>query len=134
MLMHFGDKGYNPVALVGGMNDSTKQLAVDTFQNDPSCRLFIGNIQAAGEGITLTAASHVIFVELDWAPSQMSQCEDRCHRIGQKDNVLVQHLVFENSIDAKIAKVLLKKQKIISSAIDGTTSGAVDWLSELTSH
>ena len=124
--------GMKPVQHHGGMTGSQKQSSVDAFQNDPSCRVFVGNIASAGVGITLTAASHVIFAELDWAPAMMTQCEDRCHRYGQKDNVLVQHLVYENSIDARIAKTLVKKQKIIDSAIDGTTSGAVDWLSELT--
>jgi len=123
-----------PVCLVGGMSETAKQSSVDSFQNDPSCRLFIGNIAAAGEAITLTAASHVVFAELDWTPAGMSQCEDRCHRIGQKDNVFVQHLVYENSIDCRIAKTLVKKQKIIDSSVDGATSGAIDWLSELSGN
>lgn len=121
---------YNPVSLIGGMKDERKQWSVDYFQNDPETRLFLGQIQAAGEGLTLTAASHVIFVELDWTPAGMQQCEDRCHRIGQKDNVLVQHLVFEDSIDAKIAKALLRKQKILDTAIDGQVAGMdrpVEW-------
>ena len=108
------------VRIVGGMTAEAKQKSVDTFQGDPECQLFIGNIAAAGVGITLTAASRVIFVELPWTPAELSQAEDRAHRIGQKDNVLVEHLVFERSIDARIAKVLVQKQGLVDRAIDGT--------------
>ena len=94
-----------------------RQLAVDHFQHHHS-KVFIGQIQAAGVGLTLTAASHVIFVELSWVPGEMSQAEDRCHRIGQTDSVLVQHLVLENSLDAKIAKALVRKQGVIERALD----------------
>jgi SWI/SNF-related matrix-associated actin-dependent regulator 1 of chromatin subfamily A len=109
---------YGTGQLHGGMMDVHKQFAVDAFQNDPGCRVFIGQIQAAGVGITLTAASTVVFAELDWVPGNMSQCEDRCHRIGQKDSVLVQHLVLEKSLDAVLAKALIRKQAIIDQALD----------------
>ena len=91
---------------------------VDAFQMNPKMNLFIGSITAAGVGITLTAASHVIFAELDWVPGNVSQAEDRLHRIGQKDSVLVQHLVLEDSLDAHMAKVIVKKQEVIEKALD----------------
>jgi hypothetical protein len=75
---------------------------------------------AAGVGLTLTAASRVVFVELDWTPKAMNQAEDRCHRIGQKDTVLVQHLVIDGTLDAKIAKMLVRKQDVADSALDRT--------------
>lgn len=106
------------VTLTGKTSATNKQKAVDDFQNNPDIKLFIGNIQAAGVGITLTASSHVIFAELDWVPGNVSQCENRCLRIGQKNNVLVQHLVLEGSIDAMMAKVVVEKQKTISKALD----------------
>ena len=68
---------------------------------------------AAGTGITLTAASMVVFGELDWTPANITQCEDRSFRYGQKDMVIVHHLVVNESIDAKMAKMLVKKQNII---------------------
>ncbi len=101
----------------GGTSLPERDRQVKRFQAGKT-NLFIGNIQAAGVGITLTKASHVIFIELDWVPAMMSQAEDRCHRIGQKENVLVQHLVFEGSLDAMIAKSLIAKQNVIDQALD----------------
>jgi SWI/SNF-related matrix-associated actin-dependent regulator 1 of chromatin subfamily A len=102
-----------------------RQAEVDRFQNDPACRVFIGSIQAAGVGITLTAARHVVFGELDWVPGNLSQAEDRLHRIGQHNNVLVQHLVFDDSIDARMAHTLIEKQTVIDQALDSPTAKVV---------
>lgn len=110
--------GWNPVKLTGRNNETERLAAVDAFQNDPSVRVFIGSIQAAGVGITLTASSHVIFAELDWVPGNISQFEDRAHRIGQTDTVLVQHIVLNGSLDARMAHLLVEKQRVIDSALD----------------
>jgi len=113
----------NGVAKLDGRDSATnKQEAIDRFQKDPDCRVFVGNIQAAGIGITLTAASHVIFAELDWVPGNVTQAEDRLHRIGQANSVLVQHLVLEGSIDANIAKTMVSKQAVIDRALDDKTA------------
>jgi SWI/SNF-related matrix-associated actin-dependent regulator of chromatin subfamily A-like protein 1 len=110
------------VKLYGGMSQDEKQASVDRFQRDPSCRLFVGSIQAAGVGLTLTAASTVILVELDWVPANVSQFEDRVLRIGQEaDSVLVQHLVLEGSLDARMARTLIQKQEIADKALDHET-------------
>jgi len=105
---------------VASMNKRTEE--VDRFQNDPSCKLFIGSIAAAGVGLTLTASSHVVFGELDWVPGNVSQAEDRCHRIGQRESVLVQHLVFDESVDALQAKMIVEKQGVITAALDTPTA------------
>jgi len=111
--------GIKSVVLTGDMtNMEDRQRSVDQFQNDPEAQVFCGTIGAAGVGITLTAASHVVFAELDWVPGSMSQAEDRCHRIGQRDSVLVQHIVFEGSLDAMIAQTLVRKQAVIDMALD----------------
>lgn len=111
---------FGPVAVsVYGMTSMQgRQDAVDRFQKDPDCKLFIGGILAAGVGLTLTAASHVVFAELDWVPGNVTQAEDRCHRIGQHDMVLVEHLVLEGSLDARMAKILVEKQEVIEQALD----------------
>jgi SWI/SNF-related matrix-associated actin-dependent regulator 1 of chromatin subfamily A len=111
--------------LTGEIGMTQRQVEVDRFMTDPACRLFIGSIQAAGVGLTLTAASHVVFAELDWVPGNISQAEDRLHRIGQTNSVLVQHLVFDGSIDARMAAVIIEKQAVIEAAIDNKT-GAVE--------
>ncbi len=111
--------GDTAVVLTGDTPVQERQEAVDRFQNDPTCEVFIGSIMAAGVGLTLTAASHVIFAELDWVPGNMAQAEDRCHRIGQQESVLVQHLVFEGSLDATMARTLVEKQRVIDQALDG---------------
>jgi len=110
--------GIESVMLIGDMGAEARQAAVDRFQQDETVKVFLGTIGAAGVGITLTAASHVVFAELDWVPGNMSQAEDRCHRIGQTESVLVQHLVLEDSLDAHIARTLVEKQNIIDRALD----------------
>jgi len=106
------------LTITGDTAQEDRPNIVEKFQNDDNVRIIIGNIQAAGTGITLTAANTVIFAELDWVPGNMTQAEDRCHRIGQKDSVLVQHIIFKNSIDAKLSEILKHKQKIIEKALD----------------
>jgi SWI/SNF-related matrix-associated actin-dependent regulator 1 of chromatin subfamily A len=90
---------------------------VDRFQQDPACNVFIGN-NAAAEGITLTASSHVVMLEGDWVPGKLAQKEDRCHRIGQHDSVLVSYLVLEGSLDAHIMRVNVDKMNVIHRAMD----------------
>lgn len=104
--------------ITGETAQAERQAAVDRFQTDPACRVFVGSIKAAGVGFTLTASSHVIFAELDWVPGNITQAEDRCHRIGQTDSVLVQHVVVDGSLDARMADMLVAKQDVIDRALD----------------
>ena len=106
------------VVITGEVPVVKRQANVDRFQNDAGCREIIGTIPAMGVGLTLTASSHVIFSALDWVPGNMSQAEDRAHRIGQKDSVLVQHLVLEGSLDAYKASTIVEKQDVIDRALD----------------
>jgi len=110
---HFGS---DAVLLYGGMTASNKQESIDNFQHG-NAKLFIGSV-ANAEGYTLTSSSHVIFMELDWLPGKMLQAEDRCHRVGQQNAVLVQHLIFEGSLDVKIASRLIEKQEYMEAALD----------------
>lgn len=116
---HFGAAA---VLLTGEVtSNKERQAAVDRFQTDPTVKVFVGSIGAAGVGHTLTAASTVIFAELDWVPANMSQAEDRCHRIGQFNQVLIQHLVLNGSLDARMATLLVEKQDIADKALDKET-------------
>jgi len=110
---------FHPVKVDGRQTDKDRDFAVVSFQNDPSRRIFIGSIRAAGLGLTLTASSTVIFVEQDWTPAAMSQAEDRAHRIGQKDCVTVQILVIDGTIDCLMARIILNKQVMIAASLDG---------------
>ena len=117
---------FSPVQLTGENSTSEKQASIDAFQNRPDVRVFVGSITAAGMGITLTAASTVVFAELDWVPGNMTQAEDRAHRIGQTDSVLVQHIVLDGSMDAKLAKTLVSKQDVIDRALDKQAPAAME--------
>ena len=108
----------NSVLVYGDIPFQARQAAIDRFQADRACQVFIAGIRAASLGITLTAASHVVFAELDWTPACMKQAEDRLHRIGQLNPITIQQVVVDDSIDARIAKVLLRKQAIIDKCLD----------------
>lgn len=107
------------VVFDGRVEQKERDALVTKFQTDKSCRVFVGSIRAAGLGLTLTAASVVLFAELDWTPAAMVQAEDRLHRIGQKDSVLVHHLVIDGSIDQKMAQILIDKAAMIDAILDG---------------
>ena len=106
------------VTVTGKTSGPDRQAAVDRFQTDPTCRVLLGNIKAAGVGITLTAASTVIFVESDWTPGWMAQAEDRVHRLGQTESVLIQYLVFDDSLDAVMTQMLVAKANVSDKALD----------------
>jgi SNF2 family DNA or RNA helicase len=108
------------VVLDGSTAIDARQSAVDRFQQDKNIRVFIGQLTAAGTGITLSKSRRVIFAEFDWVPGINEQAADRCHRIGQKENVLIQYLVIDGSIDAAIAKTFVKKQEVIERATNRT--------------
>ena len=107
------------VKIDGSTPTPERHKVVEAFQSDPNIKLFIGNIQAAGVGLTLTAASAVAFLELPWTPGELQQAEDRCHRIGQKNAVNIYYLLAENSVEYKLAKLLDRKKEVLSAVIDG---------------
>lgn len=114
------------VSVYGETKQDDRQKAVDLFQDpDSHVKLFIGGITAAGVGLTLTASSHVVMAEIDWTPGNVTQAEDRCHRIGQRNCVLVQHLVLDGSLDARMAQMIVEKQEIADRALDKKTDVAV---------
>lgn len=113
----------NSVTLDGRMNKEKRQDNVDRFQNDDKIKIFIGNIKAAGVGITLTAAEVVIMNDLSFVPADHSQGEDRAYRYGQKNSVLVYYPVFENTVEKIIYNILQKKKNVIDQVMgDGEYS------------
>lgn len=102
----------------GGMSVTEKQANVDRFENDPTCRLFNAGITTA-VGYSCTKAKLGVGGEMDWRPAIMSQTEDRLHRIGQQlqEPVLIQNLVFDGSLDSRLAKTIIAKQEVIDAAI-----------------
>jgi hypothetical protein len=119
------------VSVYGETNLDDRQKAVDAFQNDSNVRLFIGSIQAAGVGLTLTAASTVLFAELDWVPGNITQAEDRCHRIGQTESVLIKFLVLDNSTDARMANTIVGKTQVIEAGLDNETTHEMPQVGDL---
>jgi SNF2 family DNA or RNA helicase len=109
---HFGNKC---VIYNGPMSEQAKQNSVDEFQNNDKIKVFIGNIRAAGVGITLTAANFIIFNSFDWVPGNNEQAEDRAYRIGQKNNVTVKYQLFLNTISMRIWWTLQRKKNIIDT-------------------
>lgn len=100
------------VTVTGRDNAVSKQTAVDSFQNNPNTRLIICSIKAAGVGLTLTASSSVAFIELPWTYADCCQCEDRAHRIGQKDNVTCYYLLGRGTIDNTVYSLIHRKKSI----------------------
>ncbi|MDF1503192.1 SNF2-related protein [Roseisolibacter sp. H3M3-2] len=113
---HFGEQA---VVLTGATPAAKRQQLVDRFQQDDGVRVFVGNIVAAGVGITLTAARQVVFNDLDWVPANHWQAEDRAYRIGQTGTVNVTYLVAERTIDDFVASVLSTKGALVDAVVEG---------------
>jgi SWI/SNF-related matrix-associated actin-dependent regulator 1 of chromatin subfamily A len=110
-------------AVRGGDSAEARQAAVDRFQNDADQRVIACSLKAAGVGLTLTAASDVVFLEQGWTPADMDQASDRCHRIGQTDSVTAWNLLCADTIDEDIAALIADKRLMVNAATDGSPSG-----------
>lgn len=108
------------VTVDGSVTGRKRAAAVAQFQGDKQTRLFIGNLEAAGIGLTLTAASTVGFTELGWKPATHTQAEDRPHRIGQTKTVWIHYLVAAGTIEEDKCRILQEKQKVIAATLDGS--------------
>jgi SWI/SNF-related matrix-associated actin-dependent regulator 1 of chromatin subfamily A len=101
------------VKITGDDSAEQRAAAADALQTDPNTRVLVGNLRAAGVGITLTAATHVIFNDLDWVPGNHWQAEDRIYRIGQTRPAFVTYLVAVGTLDDYVAAVLEQKARNI---------------------
>lgn len=107
----FQKAGFKPVMLFGGTDPTNREKYIRRFQTNPACKVFIGNIKAAGTAITLTAAHRVGFVECSWVPGDNAQAAMRVHRIGQTTPVTVRFFALANSSDEKLQQVLRRKTR-----------------------
>lgn len=115
------------VVITGETDMEERSASVDAFQNDPKVKVFLGGIKSAGVGLTLTAASNVVFLDFSWNPADHNQGEDRIHRPGQTaTSVNIYQLYAEGTIDEKMQKLLDKKQKIFDRLIEGEAAGEED--------
>ena len=124
---HFGKQA---VYLDGSCSKPQRQYAVDQFQENEKIKVFVGNLKAAGVGITLTAAEAVIMNDLSFVPSDHSQAEDRSYRYGQKSNVSVYYPIFENTIEGIIYDILKTKKNIFETVM-GDNLDKADFIEEV---
>ena len=113
---HFEDRA---VCIHGGVPTGDRQALIDRFTNDDSCKVFIGNMQAAGTGINLQVAHNVLFCNFPLTFSELGQCIDRSHRIGLTDNLNVYYTICNGSIDESIYEMIVKKAHDIKAVLDG---------------
>ena len=111
---HFGKEA---VYLDGSCSKPHRQHAVDQFQENDKIKVFVGNLKAAGVGITLTAGEACIMNDLSFVPSDHQQAEDRAYRFGQKNSVSIYYPIFENTIEGAIYDILSNKKNIIDTVM-----------------
>jgi SWI/SNF-related matrix-associated actin-dependent regulator 1 of chromatin subfamily A len=119
------------VSITGDDDNRARQAAVDAFQSDPHCKLIVCSIKAAGVGLTLTASSRVAFVEFPWHSADCDQCEDRAHRIGQKDSVQVTYFLGKDTIDGHIFNIIEKKRAIAKAVTGSNEDITIDFVNEI---
>lgn len=111
--------GYDPVMIVGATSTAQRKAAIERFQKDPKCRVFVGNVRAAGTGLTLTAAHEIFMLEQSWSPADNAQALMRVHRLGQTKNVTGTFVALANTIDDMVVEILAEKTTNIAK-IDPT--------------
>jgi SNF2 family DNA or RNA helicase len=124
-------KKYGGLRVSGKDEMAARQNAIDTFQNDANARVIVLNLQAGSVGITLTAASDVLFVQQDWTPAIHDQAEDRCHRYGQVNNVQVYYIMCAGTIDEDIYELIEQKRGVVDSVTDGNSEVSHSVLADL---
>ena len=105
--------------ILGADSTENRQRAVDAFQEEDGPQLIVCSMKAASQGITLTRASNVAFLELDWTPARHDQAEDRLHRIGQESAVSAWYLLAPDTIDETMAELLERKRSVIDAITEG---------------
>lgn len=129
MLQHFIAEKYGetPLFYHGGCTLKQRQEMVDSFQNKPAEKIFILSLKAAGTGLNLTAASHVIHYDLWWNPAVEAQATDRAYRIGQKKKVMVHRFITKNTFEERINKMIQSKKALAEL----TVATGENWIGNL---
>ena len=115
-------KNIGYACIYGATKDRQEQ--VHRFQHDPDCLVFVGQIATAGLGITLTAASTMVFYSLDYSMSNFEQTKARIHRVGQKNGCTYIYLIAKGTVDSKILNALRNKADLAKMLIDDYRKGA----------
>ncbi|XP_048390481.1 DNA annealing helicase and endonuclease ZRANB3 isoform X2 [Stegostoma tigrinum] len=107
------------IRIDGSIPSSERIHLVHQYQNDPETQVAILSIKAAGQGLTFTAATHVVFAELFWDPGHLLQAEDRAHRIGQCSSVHIHYLIARGTLDSLMWSMLKRKTRVTSNTLNG---------------
>ena len=119
------------VALDGRTDVRVRSKVVEQFQTDPNIKMLIGNVQVAGMGFTLTAAQDAVFLEYPWTPAEISQSEDRIHRIGQTGAASIYYLVAAGTLEEDILSLIGEKRKVLDGVLDGIMDETKTIMTEL---
>jgi SNF2 family DNA or RNA helicase len=114
-------KHLNYAVVRGGITNRDEQI--HAFQNDADCKVFVGQIAAAGLGITLTAASTMVFYSMDYSMSNFDQCKARIHRVSQTKPCHYIYLTCKNTVDVKVLRALRNKINLAKSLVDDYRKG-----------
>ena len=117
-----GQKQIGYASVRGGISDRAEEIR--RFQEDADCRVFVGQIAAAGLGITLTAASTMVFYSLDYSMSNFEQAKARIHRVSQTENCLYIYLTAKHTVDTKILRALRDKADLAKMLVDDYRNGS----------
>jgi SWI/SNF-related matrix-associated actin-dependent regulator 1 of chromatin subfamily A len=109
---------YKLVVATGDQSDAEIEAAKQALQEDPDTKIFIGTWQKCGTGITLTAASYMIFIDTPWTDADFCQASDRIHRIGTKDSVFIYNLVTRGTVDERVLELVTDKAAIADYIVD----------------
>lgn len=122
------------VKVTGDDTPESKQKAIDKFQDNPNCNLIVVNIKSGGVGITLTAASNILFLEFPWTAADCDQCECRAHRNGQKNVVTCTYLLGKNTFDEKMYSIIQREREqagIVTGAKDTAEEKVFDMINNI---
>lgn len=107
--------------IMGGVKD--RDVQVSAFQRDPQVQVFVGQIATAGLGVTLTAASTMVFYSLDYSMSNFEQAKARIHRVGQKENCTYIYLTAQGTVDVRVIRALRDKADLARMLVDDYRNG-----------